>query len=210
MIALVFFATVINYLDRQTLSVVAPVIVQEFHISNVDYSRIIFAFMLAYTIMNGISGPMIDRLGTKVGYAVCIGWWSIAAMLHSLAHGESCVTFFSILMTSAIPAVLVSDAFVSIGLISIATLEYTGALSNTLAMPADRFPKNTVGSVWGIASMGAGFGGMVFSLLTGWVVDHYSYVPVFIGFGILPLIAAAILWSLTEEVEATAASGDGS
>ena len=65
MIALVFFATVINYLDRQTLSVVAPVIVEEFHISNVDYSRIIFAFMLAYTIMNGISGPMIDRLGTE-------------------------------------------------------------------------------------------------------------------------------------------------
>jgi ACS family hexuronate transporter-like MFS transporter len=46
--------------------------------------------------------------------------------------------------------------------------------------------------------MGAGFGGMVFSLLTGWVVDHYSYVPVFIGFGILPLIAAAIVWALPE------------
>ena len=50
--------------------------------------------------------------------------------------------------------------------------------------------------------MDAGFGGMVFSLLTGWMVDHYSYVPVFIGFGILPLIAAAILWSLTDETEA--------
>jgi len=53
--------------------------------------------------------------------------------------------------------------------------------------------------------------GMVFSLLTGWVVDHYSYVPVFIGFGILPLIAAAILWSLSDEMEATAGDGgDGS
>jgi len=101
-------------------------------------------------------------------------------------------------MTSAIPAVLVSNVFVSIGLISTATLGYTGALANMLAMPADRFPKNTVGSIWGIASMGAGFGGMIFSLATGWVVDHYSYVPVFIGFGILPLIAASIVWSLPE------------
>ena len=108
------------------------------------------------------------------------------------------VLFFAALMTSAIPAVLVSNVFVSIALISTATLGYTGALSNMLAMPADRFPKNTVGSVWGIASMGAGFGGMVFSLATGWVVDHYSYVPVFIGFGILPLIAAAIVWSLPD------------
>jgi ACS family hexuronate transporter-like MFS transporter len=42
--------------------------------------------------------------------------------------------------------------------------------------------------------MGAGFGGMVFTLITGWVVDHYSYTPAFIGFGILPLVCAAILW----------------
>jgi ACS family hexuronate transporter-like MFS transporter len=114
------------------------------------------------------------------------------------------VMFFAALMTSAIPAVLVSNVFLSIALISTATLGYTGALSNMLAMPADRFPKNTVGSIWGIASMGAGFGGMVFSLVTGWVVDHYSYVPVFIGFGILPLISAAIIWSLPHGNEAQA------
>ncbi|MBZ5581015.1 MAG: MFS transporter [Acidobacteriia bacterium] len=384
MIGLVFFATVINYLDRQTLSVVAPVITEQFHMTNVGYSRVVFAFMLAYTIMNGVSGPMIDRLGTKLGYAICIGWWSAAAMLHSLARGsfslgafrfllgmgeagnwpaavkvvaewfpvkeralasgifnsgssigavvapplvawivlqsgwrsaflmvggagilwliawlllystpqnvrtevtepplpastllrnrwicmftlskvfsdpvwyfyifwfpqylksargfdlasigkfawipfitadagnliggafgaallhrgvpvararKVAVLCFALLMTSAIPAVLVSNVFLSIALISTATLGYTGALANMLAMPADRFPKNTVGSVWGIASMGAGFGGMIFSLATGWVVDHYSYVPVFFGFGILPLIAASIVWFLPE------------
>lgn len=390
MIGLVFLATVINYLDRQTLSVVAPVLTEQFHMSNVDYSRVVFAFMLAYTIMNGISGPMIDRLGTKLGYALCIAWWSAAAMLHSLARGafslgafrfllgmgeagnwpagvkvvaewfppkeralasgifnsgssigavvapplvawivlqagwrsafltvgcagllwlfawlliystppqvqteaakppvptlellrnrwvvmftaskvfsdpvwyfyifwfpqylksargfdlisigkfawipfltadagnliggalsaallqrgipaararKSSVMFFALLMTSAIPAVLVPNVFLSIGLISTATLGYTGALANMLAMPADRFPKNTVGSIWGIASMGAGFGGMIFSLATGWVVDHYSYVPVFIGFGVLPLIAASIVWSLPEAAPAQA------
>ena len=58
------------------------------------------------------------------------------------------------------------------------------------------FPKNAVGSVYGLASMGAGFGGMVFTLITGWVVEHYSYTPVFFGFGIMPLICATILWAL--------------
>lgn len=72
MISLVFLATVLVYMDRQALSVVAPVLTAEFHMSNVAYSRIVFAFMLAYTIMNGISGPLVDRLGTKVGYAICV------------------------------------------------------------------------------------------------------------------------------------------
>ena len=98
MIGLVFLATVINYLDRQTLSVAAPVITREFHMSNVDYSRVVFAFMLAYTVMNGVSGPMVDRLGTRLGYAVCIAWWSIAAMLHSLARGPFSLGVFRFLL----------------------------------------------------------------------------------------------------------------
>lgn len=381
-IALPFLATVINYLDRQTLSVVVPELREQFHMSNTEYSRVVFAFMLAYTISNGISGPLIDRLGTRAGYAVCIAWWSAAAMLHGLAAGawslgafrfllgigeagnwpaavkvvaewfpvkeralasgifnsgssigavvaaplvawivlqygwqasfvavgalgfawliawllmyetpaaverevvapvtparellrsrwiwqftlskifsdpawyfysfwfpqylksargfdlasigkfawipfftafagnllggwvsaaflrhgipaerarKLGVWVFAALMTSAIPAVLTPNVWVSIGCISIATLGYTGALVNMLAMPADRFPKNTVGSIWGLASMGAGIGGMIFALITGWVVDHYSYVPVFFGFGVIPLVAAAIVWWL--------------
>jgi len=382
MIGLVFAATVINYLDRQTLSVVAPVLREEFHMSNTVYSRIVFAFMLAYTIMNGVSGPLMDRLGTRLGYALCMAWWSVAAILHALARGAwslgvcrfllgmgeagnwpagvkvvaewfpvreralasgifnsgssvgaiiapplvaylvlrrgwpsafwmvglsgflwlliwlrvyytppdvrreatappvpawqlfrtrfvwsftiskvfldpvwyfyifwfpeylkssrgfdlaaigkfawipfvtadagtllggACSAFlmrcgasvpvarkasvfaFAALMTAAIPAGLVRDPYLSIALVSLATMGYTGASANMLAMPADVFPKNCVGSIWGLASMGSGFGGMVFSLITGWAVDHYSYVPVFAGFGILPLISAAIVCTL--------------
>ena len=56
--------------------------------TNVTYSRVIFAFMLAYTIMNGVSGASIDRLGTRLGYALTAAWWSLAAMLHGLANGS--------------------------------------------------------------------------------------------------------------------------
>ncbi|HUX27699.1 MAG TPA: MFS transporter, partial [Terracidiphilus sp.] len=87
MIALAFFATMINYLDRQALSVAAPILRLQFHLSNTGYARILFAFMLAYTIMNGVSGLVIDRLGTRVGYALFVGWWSLCALLHALARG---------------------------------------------------------------------------------------------------------------------------
>jgi len=79
-------------------------------------------------------------------------------------------------------------------------LGYTGSLANMLAMPGDVFPKNSVASVYGLASMGSGFGGMLFTLITGWLVDHYSYTPVFVGFGLLPLICATILWLLVGEL----------
>jgi ACS family hexuronate transporter-like MFS transporter len=106
---------------------------------------------------------------------------------------------FALLMTAAIPAVLVNSAWLSIAFVSVAVAGYTGGLANMLALPADVFPKNAVASVWGLASMGAGFGGMIFTLLTGWVVDHFSFTPVFIGFGLIPLISAGILWTLMKD-----------
>ena len=91
---------------------------------------------------------------------------------------------------------LAPEAWLSIALVSIAMLGYTGCLANMLSFPADVFPKSAVGSVYGLASMGSGFGGMLFTLITGWVVEHYSYTPVFFGFGVMPLICATILWTL--------------
>lgn len=380
MISLVFTATAINYLDRQTLSVVVPVLMGQFHMSAGAYSRIIFAFMLAYTVMNAVSGPLIDRLGTRAGYALTTAWWSIAAMLHAFATGvwslgiyrfllgmgeagnwpggvkvvaewfpteeralasgifnsgsaigaiiapplvvwivltegwrlsffavgavgllwvalwlmiyrtpsdaegeipsapvplwnlfrtrfvwsftvakifldpvwyfyifwfpeylkrarhfdlasigkyawipflvagagniiggwlsaaflrrglslsvarKLAVSIFILLMTSAIPAVFIHKPSESIAFVSIAILGYTGVTANMLAFPADVFPKNVVASIWGLAGMGSGFGGMVFALATGWLVDHYSYKPVFVGFGLIPVIALLIIW----------------
>jgi ACS family hexuronate transporter-like MFS transporter len=103
MISFAFWATVINYLDRQTLSVAAPVLRENFHMSNVEYSRVVSAFLLAYTLSNGISGSVIDRLGTKLGYALCILWWSVAALLHSLATGALSLSVFRFFWVSVKP-----------------------------------------------------------------------------------------------------------
>jgi ACS family hexuronate transporter-like MFS transporter len=394
MIGLAFLATVINYLDRQTLAVAAPTLRDQFRMSNVDYSRIVFAFMLAYTIMNAVSGPLLDRLGTRIGYALCMLWWSAAALLHAFSTGvwslaayrfllgmgeagnwpaavklvaewfppgeramaagifnsgsavgailtpplvawiilrsgwrqafcvvgiaglfwllawgglyrtpaaaqseetrvtisirqllrnrfvwmftvskvfvdpvwyfyifwypeylkrvrhfdlasigkyawipflaagfgnflggwvsasllrrgvallltrKVAVTLFVLLMTAAIPAVLTNDAWISILWVSVAMIGYTGTLANMLSLPADVFPSSAVGSVYGFASMGSGFGGMLFGLLTGWVADHYSYTPLFVGFGLMPLVCAGILWALLGPISPLAAEKD--
>jgi ACS family hexuronate transporter-like MFS transporter len=380
-----FSATVINYLDRQTLSVMAPVLLEEFHISAISYSHIIFAFMLAYTLMNGVSGRVLDRLGTKVGYGLTIAWWSAAEILHALtagalslglfrfflgvgeagnypagvkliaewfpaeerslasgifnsgasigaivappllawialsagwrtafvavgllgfvwlaawvllyrepgftadaseterlslkallhsrflwqftlskvfsdpvwyfytfwfpqylkvAHGFSlrqigetawipfftaaignlaggavfsallrwtgpaakarrvAILIFSALMMSAVFVGGNRSSAVCILLISIATFGYSGALANLLAIPGDVYPKGAVASIWGFASMGAGLGGMIFSLATGWLVDRYSFHAAFLLFGLIPLLAAWIVWTLPKK-----------
>lgn len=130
------------------------------------------------------------------------GWFSLRLLrlgLRVTAARNVAVLCFSAWMLAGIPAVLVHDARWSIAFVSIAMMGYTASLANMLAIPADVFPSSTAASIYGIASMGAGLGGMLFSVLTGWLIDHASYVPVFIGFGVMPLICSAILWTFTGE-----------
>jgi ACS family hexuronate transporter-like MFS transporter len=84
---LLFLSTVVNYLDRQTLSVLAPYLKTEFTWSNADFALVIIAFRVAYSIGQGVSGPMLDRLGTRRGLSLTVALYSIAAMATSLATG---------------------------------------------------------------------------------------------------------------------------
>ena len=86
-LALLFFATTINYLDRILLGFLLPAIRLETHITDQEYGYITGAFQVAYTIGFLIAGKFIDRIGTRVGYAVALAWWSIAAGLHALSAG---------------------------------------------------------------------------------------------------------------------------
>ncbi len=85
--ALLFVASTINYLDRQTLSVLKPHLQTVLHWSESDYGWIVFAFQLAYALMITVAGVVMDWLGTRLGYALSLTWWSIAAMAHALARG---------------------------------------------------------------------------------------------------------------------------
>src|SRR5450759_3073449 len=84
---LLFVSTVINYIDRQTLSVLAPFLKTEYHWTNADYASILLAFRLAYTIMQSVSGRLLDRLGTRRGLTLTVAFYSVVAGLTSLAQG---------------------------------------------------------------------------------------------------------------------------
>ena len=390
---LLFLATLINYLDRQALSLLAPLLRDRYHFSNTDYSRIVFAFLLAYTIMQAGSGRLMDRLGTRRGFSLTIAFWSAAAMLHAaassvvgfavarflLGFGEAgnwpgavkviaewfparqrgaavgffnsgsivgaliaplCVPWLALTfgwraaflatgvvgflwlipwlrfyrspeehprispeelalihadagpaprppapwralfrhravwalllgrmladpvwwfyvfwlpeylkrergfsmewiaatawvpfltafigsfaggiasgrlmrrgwtgvgarkavmgfcalgMLAGIPAVAVNSAALSIALVCTVTFSYSTWATNILALPADVFPNEIVASVAGIAGTGAAAGGMLFTLATGFAVDHFSYAPVFLAAGLMPLASFLIL-----------------
>ena len=378
---LLFLATVINYVDRQTLSVLAPVLRDEFHLTNTDYSRLVFAFLLAYMIMQSGSGRIMDKLGVRLGLSLTIAWWSVAAMLHAAANslltfsvfrfllglGEAgnwpggvktvsewfppkerafAIGFFNsgstvgatiapplvawialtwgwrqsflltgtlgflwlvvwlatyrkpatppewaaavarparwrdlfrirevwalllarmladpvwwfyvfwlpeylrrerhftlaeigffawipfltadignlaggflsgllircgwpvlrarktvmgvsaLLMLGGIPAVLARDAIVALALISLVTMCYSIWAANVLTLPADLFGQDSVASVSGISGTGAAFGGMMFTLLIGVLIDRVSYLPVFILAGTMPIVALSFI-----------------
>lgn len=132
-----------------------------------------------------------------------LGGWTSAQLVrrgYRLTAARNIPVFaFSMLMTAALPAVLVHDARWSIALISLAMMGYTGCSANMLAMPADVAPNSATASIYGIASMGSGFGGMIFALLTGWVIDRASYIPVFAGFALMPLVCATLMLTLAGE-----------
>ena len=97
-------------------------------------------------------------------------------------------------MAGAIPAVFAENPMVSMAWVSLAMAGYTACNAVLLSIPSDVLPRAALASCWGLCSMGSGFGGMVFALITGWLIDHYSYVPAFLLFGVLPLASAVVLW----------------
>src|SRR5690606_26608137 len=82
---LLFFASTLNYLDLQVLSVLAPTIRAELGLTDVDYSFITASFLLSYAVMYAISGTLVVRLGTRKSFLWAVGGWSIANVLHAFA-----------------------------------------------------------------------------------------------------------------------------
>ena len=79
---ILFASTVINYIDRQTLSALAPFLKRDYHWTNEDYALIVISFRVAYAIGQTALGRMMDRLGTRLGLTITVAWYSVVAMLH--------------------------------------------------------------------------------------------------------------------------------
>jgi ACS family hexuronate transporter-like MFS transporter len=97
-------ATALNYLDRQTLSVLAGTIKEQLHISTVQYSYITSSFLISYTIMYAVSGRIVDWLGSRKSFMVFVSGWSLANVLHAFAQTTLQFSFFRFLLGATEPA----------------------------------------------------------------------------------------------------------
>ncbi|MGB8536935.1 MAG: MFS transporter [Acidobacteriaceae bacterium] len=95
---LLFLSTVVNFIDRQTLSVLAPVFQVEYHWTNTDFATILIAFRIGYTLMQAVGGRLIDRLGARRGLSVTVAFYSCVASLTALAQGLASFSLFRFLL----------------------------------------------------------------------------------------------------------------
>jgi ACS family hexuronate transporter-like MFS transporter len=164
--ALLFFASTINYIDRQTISVLKPHLQNVLHWSESDYGWIVFAFQLAYALMLTVSGHFMDRLGTRLGYALAIVWWSIAAMAHALARGA--LSFG------------VARFFLGAG--------EAGNFPAAIKAVAEWFPKRERALATGIFNAGTNVGAVIAPPVVVWLTLKYSWQEAFIFTGALGFI----------------------
>jgi MFS transporter, ACS family, hexuronate transporter len=95
---LLFASTVINYIDRQTLSWLAPYLKRDYHWTNTDYAHVLISFRIAYSIGQAVCGRLIDRVGTRLGLSLSVLWYSVVSMATSLASGLSSFATFRFLL----------------------------------------------------------------------------------------------------------------
>src|SRR4030088_3076641 len=95
---ILFASTVINYIDRQTLSILAPYLKQDYHWTNVDYANIAIAFRIAYSVGQTLCGRLMHRVGTWRGLTLSVIWYSLVSLLTSLANGLLSFAFFRFLL----------------------------------------------------------------------------------------------------------------
>ena len=153
---LLFFATTVNYLDRQVLSLLAPSLSEEFGWSNSDYANITAVFQFIYAISMLFAGRVIDKLGTKRGYILAIVVWSFGAIMHaySLPIGTA---FSTIMVWIGVGAVPVSIAGF---MLSRAVLGFgeSGNFPAAIKAVAEYFPKKERSLATGIFNSGSNVG----------------------------------------------------
>ncbi len=191
--ALLFFATTVNYLDRQVLSLLQPFLAKKFDWTNTDYANITAVFQLVYAVSMVFAGRIIDKLGTKKGYALAITIWSLAAIIHAMAIpiGQ---TIINILGWAGAAGFSVSVA----GLMFSRALLGFGEAGNfpaAIKTTAEYFPKKERSLATGIFNSGANVGAILAPMTVPWINTHWGWEAAFVAMGLLGFLWL-FLWLL--------------
>jgi ACS family hexuronate transporter-like MFS transporter len=167
--ALVFFATTVNYLDRQVLSLLKDRLEVEFNWSDSDYANIVAVFQFVYAISMLFAGRLIDWLGTKLGYALSLLVWSIGAMVHALARGTG--------------GFMIARGVLGFG--------ESGNFPAAIKTTAEWFPKKERALATGLFNSGANVGAILAPLTVPLIADKLGWQAAFLivgGIGLLWLL----------------------
>jgi ACS family hexuronate transporter-like MFS transporter len=164
--ALLFFATTINYIDRQVIGILAPTLGHVIGWNESQYGDIVMCFSIAYAVGMLLAGPMIDRLGTRIGYSLALFMWSFAGMAHGLVR--TVVGF-----ASARAALGFSEA---------------GNFPAAIKTVAEWFPRKERALATGIFNAGSNVGAIVAPLTVPWIALHWGWPWAFYLTGAIGLL----------------------
>ena len=187
--ALLFFAATVNYIDRQVLGILKPTLQAEFGWSEIDYGWIVFSFQTAYAIGLLFVGRLMDRFGTKKGFAYSIILWSVAAMLHAWAvpigvGGAAILNWFGYISTTTAFASVVGFMIVRFLL----GLGEAGNFPASIKTVAEWFPKKERALATGIFNSGTNVGALATPLVVPWIAYTYGWYEAFIVTGLIGFI----------------------
>lgn len=175
-VALLFFATTINYLDRQIIGLLKPTLEKEFSWTETEFAYIVMAFTAAYAIGLLLFGRLIDWVGTKWGYSISVVVWSAAGMLHAVARS---VSGFSL-------------ARIGLG------VGEAGNFPAAMKAVSEWFPKKERALATGIFNAGTSIGVVTALFMTPWILSRYGWQEVFWITGALGFVWLIFWWWLYE------------
>ncbi len=170
--AMLFFATSINYMDRQVIALLKPTLLASGLLSEISYGQVVVAFQVAYAIGLLLAGRIVDKIGTRIGYILIMAVWSLSAMGHALA----------------------STAF-EFGIARFCLgLGESGNFPAALKTVAEWFPQRERSLATGIFNSGTNVGAILAPLIVPWIAMHYSWRAAFLTTGLFSMIWIAWWW----------------
>jgi ACS family hexuronate transporter-like MFS transporter len=195
---LLFLAATINYIDRQVIGILKPTLQAQYGWSEIDYADIVLAFQLAYAIGFVFAGRLMDRLGTKKGFALALAVWSLAAMAHAEATSfgvpvSRLLAIVGLKYSASVAGFLAARFALGLG--------ESGNFPAALKAVAEWFPLRERALATGIFNAGTNVGALVTPLVVPWITVRYGWYWAFVATGLLG-IAWLIAWLLMYDTPA--------
>ena len=163
---LLLFGVTKNYMDRQVLGVLKTTLQHDLGWNEIDYSNLVFAFQAAYAVGMVVVGRLVDRLGTRLGYALAMVFWSLASMAHAVGN--------------SFPSFVVARSALGFG--------EAGVFPASIKTVAEWFPRKERALATGIFNAGTNIGAILTPLIVPWITIHWGWRTAFVATGALGFV----------------------